>query len=195
MFQHPFREKSFVFQAGKVILLVSLALYLMANVGFNETYQKISNNNVEFTSQYNEQELAKLKLENSLIGNLGKVIEPVIKPLGYDWKIGISLITSFAAREVFVGTMSTIYALEDQGDDTHSIVEQMRRDTHPDGTPKYSIAVILSLLVFYALAMQCLGTVAVMYKETGGWKWALAQLVFLTVLAYVASLITYQIFA
>lgn len=186
------KSKSFVFQAGKVILLVSFALYLMANVGFNETYQKISDNNVEFTSQYNEQELAKLKLENSLIGNLGKVIEPVIKPLGYDWKIGISLITSFAAREVFVGTMSTIYALEDQGDDTHSIVEQMRRDTHPDGTPKYSIAVILSLLVFYALAMQCLGTVAVMYKETGGWKWPIIQFFIATGSAYVLALVVYQ---
>ncbi|MGB0404237.1 MAG: ferrous iron transport protein B [Salibacteraceae bacterium] len=186
------KSKSFVFQAGKVILLVSLALYLMANVGFNDTYQKISNNDTEFTKQYNEQELAKLKLENSLIGNLGKAIEPAIKPLGYDWKIGISLITSFAAREVFVGTMSTIYALEDQGDDTRSIVEQMRRDTHPDGTPKYSIAVILSLLIFYALAMQCLGTVAVMFKETGGWKWPIIQLVLASGSAYIFALIVYQ---
>lgn len=186
------KSKSFVFQAGKVILLVSLLLYFMANLGFNETFQKIENNDVELFEKYSDQEIAKLKLENSLIGQLGKGIEPAIKPLGYDWKIGISLITSFAAREVFVGTMSTIYALEDAGDDTGSIVQQMRNDTNEEGEPKYSIAVILSLLVFYALAMQCLSTVAVMVKEAGGWKWAIIQFSISSGSAYILALIVYQ---
>lgn len=188
------KSKSFVFQAGKVILLVSLLLYFMANLGFNETYQKIETKDADMFATHSDQEIAKLKLENSLIGQLGKTIEPAIKPLGYDWKIGISLITSFAAREVFVGTMSTIYALEDAGDDTSSIVQQMRNDTDENGEPKYSLAVILSLLVFYALAMQCLGTVAVMVKETGGWKWAIIQFVVASGSAYVLAFIVYQAF-
>ena len=188
------KSKSFVFEAGKVILLVSILLYFMANMGYNETYQKIENNDVELFEKYNEHEIAKLKLENSLIGQLGKSIEPAIKPLGYDWKIGISLITSFAAREVFVGTMSTIYALEDAGDDTSSIVQQMRNDTDKNGAPKYTIAVILSLLVFYALAMQCLGTVAVMRKETGGWKWPAIQFIVASGTAYLFAFVVFQVF-
>ena len=188
------KSKSFVFEAGKVILLVSILLYFMANMGYNETYQKIENNDVELFEKYNEHEIAKLKLENSLIGQLGKSIEPAIKPLGYDWKIGISLITSFAAREVFVGTMSTIYALEDAGDDTSPIVQQMRNDTDKNGVPKYTIAVILSLLVFYALAMQCLGTVAVMRKETGGWKWPAIQFIVASGTAYLFAFVVFQVF-
>ncbi len=188
------KSKSFVFEAGKVILLVSILLYFMANMGYNETYQKIENNDVELFEKYNEHEIAKLKLENSLIGQLGKSIEPAIKPLGYDWKIGISLITSFAAREVFVGTMSTIYALEDAGDDTSSIVQQMRNDTDKNGDPKYTVAVILSLLVFYALAMQCLGTVAVMRKETGGWKWPAIQFILASGTAYLFAFVVFQVF-
>lgn len=186
------KSKSFVLQAGKVILMVSLVLYFMANIGFTDTFNKVNNNNPAFTEKYTEQELAKLKLEHSLIGQTGKAIEPVIKPLGYDWKIGISLITSFAAREVFVGTLSTIYALEDQGDDTSSIIEHMRKETDENGQPLYSIAVILSLLVFYALAMQCLSTVAVMVKESGGWKWASIQLFMASGVAYLFAFVVYQ---
>jgi len=187
------KSKSFVFQAGKIIILVSLALYLMSNIGFNDTFEKIDNNETEFVNQFTPNELAQLKLENSIIGQLGKFIEPAIRPLGYDWKIGISLITSFAAREVFVGTMSTIYALEDAGDDTSSIVQKMQSDKNPDGTAKYSLAVVLSLLVFYALAMQCLSTIAVMYKETGGWKWPSIQFVVSTGSAYLLALLIYQL--
>ncbi len=187
------KSKSFVFQAGKIIILVSLALYLMSNIGFNDTFEKIDNNETEFVNQFKPNELAQLKLENSIIGQLGKFIEPAIRPLGYDWKIGISLITSFAAREVFVGTMSTIYALEDAGDDTSSIVQKMQSDKNPDGTAKYSLAVVLSLLVFYALAMQCLSTIAVMYKETGGWKWPSIQFVVSTGSAYLLALLVYQL--
>ncbi|UTW60572.1 ferrous iron transport protein B [bacterium SCSIO 12741] len=189
------KSRSFVVQAGKVILIVSLILYIMSSVGFNSTFQKIQNNDPELTAQYNEQELAQLKLENSLIGQAGKFIEPAIKPLGYDWKIGISLITSFAAREVFVGTLSTIYALEDAGDDVSPIVEKLREDKNEAGEPVYSLAVILSLLVFYALAMQCISTLAVMKKETGGWKWPMIQLGFMTASAYVLALITFQVFS
>ncbi|MBD81152.1 MAG: ferrous iron transport protein B [Crocinitomicaceae bacterium] len=188
------KSKSFVLQAGKVILLVSLVLYFMANIGFNETFERIENNDPTLVQNLSPNEVAKLKLENSLIGQLGKGIEPAIKPLGYDWKIGISLITSFAAREVFVGTMATIYALEEDGEDTSSIVQQMRNDRDENGDPKYSLAVILSLLVFYALAMQCLGTVAVMNKETQGWKWPIIQLVVASGTAYVLAFIVFQIF-
>ena len=187
------KSKSFVFQAGKIIILVSIALYLMSNIGFNDTFEKIDNNDTEFVNQFKPNELAQLKLENSIIGQLGKFIEPAIRPLGYDWKIGISLITSFAAREVFVGTMSTIYALEDAGDDTSSIVHKMQSDKNPDGTAKYSLAVVLSLLVFYALAMQCLSTIAVMYKETSGWKWPSIQFVVSTGSAYLLALLVYQL--
>lgn len=188
------KSKSFVVQAGKVILLISLILYFMANLGFNETFKKIENNDTELVADLSPNEIAQLKLENSLIGQLGKTIEPVIRPLGYDWKIGISLITSFAAREVFVGTMSTIYALEEVEDDTSSIVQKMRSDTDANGSPKYSLAVILSLLVFYALAMQCLSTVAVMYKETGSWKWPIIQFAVSSGSAYLFAFIVYQLF-
>ena len=186
------KSKSFVLQAGKIILLISIVLYLLSNIGFNETFSKIEANEPEFVAQFTPNELAQIKLENSLIGQMGKFIEPAIRPLGYDWKIGISLITSFAAREVFVGTMSTIYALEDAGDDTSSIVEKMQSDKNESGNPRYGLAVVLSLLVFYALAMQCLSTVAVMRKETGGWKWPSIQFVVSTGSAYLLALIVYQ---
>ncbi len=189
------KSKSFVVQAGKIILLISIVLYLLSNIGFNETFRKIEANETSFTSNYTPYQLAQLKLEHSAIGSLGKAIEPAIKPLGYDWKIGISLITSFAAREVFVGTMSTIYALEDTGEDTGSIVSKMRSDSDANGEPKYSLAVVLSLLVFYALAMQCLSTVAVMHKETGGWKWPSIQFFISTGSAYILALIVFQTFS
>lgn len=186
--------QSFVLQAGKIILAVSLILYFLGNIGFSETYQKIEDNDPEFVAQYSGEELSKMKLEHSLMGQMGKFIEPVIQPLGYDWKIGISLIASFAAREVFVGTLSTIYALEATDDEVEPIVEKMRGDTHSNGAPIYSLGVILSLLVFYALAMQCVSTLAIVKKETGGWKWPTIQFAFSTGSAYLLALLVYQLF-
>src|SRR5690606_21218933 len=134
------------------------------------------------------------KLENSYVGILGKSIEPVIKPLGFDWKIGIALITSFAAREVFVGTMATIYSVE--ADDSHmdSVREKMLQETNPHtGLPVFTIATAFSLMVFYAFAMQCMSTLAIVQRETKSWKWPLVQLASMTGMAYVANLITYQL--
>ena len=130
-------------------------------------------------------------LENSYIGHLGKFIEPAIEPLGYDWKIGISLLTSFAAREVFVGSLSTIYAVQDEGDDPKRLLESMKNEKRQDGTPTYTFASGMSLMVFYVFAMQCMSTVAVVKRETRSWKWPLIQLLFMGVMAYAFSWITF----
>jgi ferrous iron transport protein B len=130
------------------------------------------------------------KLENSFAGHIGKVIEPAIEPLGYDWKIGIALITSFAAREVFVGTLSTIYAIEGEGNER--IVSRLRKAKRQDGKPVYTLGTIISLLLFYSLALQCMSTLAVMKKETGTWKWPLLQFLYMGALAYILALIAYQ---
>jgi ferrous iron transport protein B len=131
------------------------------------------------------------KLANSYAGILGKQIEPVIKPLGYDWKIGIALITSFAAREVFVGTMATLYSVEE--DDNSSLRAKMRASVWPDGRPVYSLAAALSLMVFYVLAMQCMSTLVIVKRETGSWKWPTIQFFMMTGLAYVCSWVIYVV--
>jgi ferrous iron transport protein B len=133
-------------------------------------------------------------LENSYIGIVGKSIDPVIKPLGYDWKIGIALITSFAAREVFVGTMATIYSVGGSDDDVSSVREKMQAQLKPDtDEPLYDLPFGLSLMVFYAFAMQCMSTIAVVKSETGTWKWPIIQFVMMTGLAYVSSLLVYNL--
>ena len=132
------------------------------------------------------------KLEYSYAGKLGHVIEPVIKPLGYDWKIGIALITSFAAREVFVGTVATIYSLG-SSEDQLTIKTRLKSEINPEtGGPRYTPAVGLSLLVFYTLAMQCMSTLAVVKRETKGWKWPAIQLAYMTALAYLSAFLVYQ---
>ena len=138
------------------------------------------------------QEIASYKLENSYIGNMGKAIEPMVKPLGYDWKIGIALITSFAAREVFVSTLATIYSVESDEEDTikHRMAAEVNSDTKK---PLFNLASGISLLLFYAFAMQCMSTLAVVKKETNSWKWPAAQLVFMSLFAYIVALIAYQI--
>jgi ferrous iron transport protein B len=134
------------------------------------------------------------KLENSYAGLLGHAIEPAIRPLGYDWKIGIGLVTSFAAREVFVGTMSTIYGLRGDADDFSSLKENMLKDKDPDtGRPIYTIATVGSLLVFYVFAMLCMSTLATTFKETRSLKWTLVQLFFMTGLAYLGAFVTYNL--
>ena len=131
-------------------------------------------------------------MQNSFAGILGKSIEPVITPLGYDWKIGIALITSLAAREVFVGTMATLYSVEDN--DNSTLKEKMQSAVREDGSKVYTLPAALSLMVFYLLAMQCMSTLAVVKRETRTWKWPLIQLAYMTGLAYIMSFIVYHIF-
>jgi ferrous iron transport protein B len=140
-----------------------------------------------------ENRVAAYKLEHSYAGTIGKAMEPAIRPLGFDWKIGIALVTSFAAREVFVSTIATIYSLG-SNDDSATIKDRMKDEINPEtGGPRYTPAVGFSLLVFYLFAMQCMSTLAVVYRETKGWKWPLLQLAYMTVLAYTSALIVYQV--
>jgi len=141
-----------------------------------------------------DREFSTAKLENSYAGILGKSIEPAIEPLGYDWKIGIALITSFAAREVFVGTMATLYSVGDQDENALRLRDKMKAAKKEDGTPVYTLASGLSLMIFYVFAMQCMSTLAVVKRETKTWKWPIIQLIYMTALAYVMSLIVFQIF-
>lgn len=175
------KSKSFVTEAGKIILIVSIALWFLASYGPSP----------ETSSVLQPTETS--QLETSYAGKFGKVIEPAIKPLGFNWKIGIALLTSFAAREVFVGTMSTIYSVEDENN-LVNIRKKMTNETDPiTGKPVYSIAVVLSLMIFYAFAMQCISTLAVVYKETKSLKWPLIQLTYMTGLAYIASFVVFQL--
>ena len=135
--------------------------------------------------------MSSYKLEHSILGNIGKSIEPIIKPLGYDWKIGIAIVTSFAAREVFVGTLATIYSVESDKEET--IKERMSNEIREDGKPLFGLASGISLMIFYAFAMQCMSTLAVVKKETNSWKWPALQLIIMTFIAYLAALIVYQL--
>lgn len=138
--------------------------------------------------------IASAKLENSYIGIAGKTIEPIVKPLGYDWKIGIGLISSFAAREVFIGTLATIYSVEDDSEDSTTIKQKMESEINPDtGEKRFNFATGISLLLFYAFAMQCMATLAIVKRETKSWKWPLVQLVSMGVLAYLSAFAAYQI--
>ena len=193
------KVRVFVVDAGKIILAISIILWALATYGPSDSIEKAGiaakqeakelNLNKEETNNL----VASAKLEHSFIGILGKTIEPAIKPLGYDWKIGISLITSFAAREVFVGSMATIYAVQDDGESNLPLIEKMRREKRKDGTPVYSLAAGLSLMVFYVFAMMCMATLAVVKRETNSWKWPLIQVGYMGVLAYFGALITYII--
>ena len=195
------KARIFVLDAGRVIMLISLLLWALSSFGptrkmkaVEESYKQQVSANPANEKQFAQQRKTAL-LENSYAGILGKTIEPVIKPLGYDWKIGIALITSFAAREVFVGTMATLYSVGDE-DSGESLMlrEKMRQAKRPDGRPVYTLAAALSLMIFYVFAMQCMSTLAVVKRETGSWKWPLIQLVYMTGLAYALSLLTYQLF-
>jgi len=193
------KTKAFVFEAGKIILALSIILWFLASNG-PESFKNAEKNTIENieNKQLNkadlQQKIASAKLENSYIGIMGKTIEPAIKPLGYDWKIGIALITSFAAREVFVGTLATIYSVASDDEDTSTIKEKMRSEINPEtGKKRFNFPVGMSLLVFYAFAMQCMATLAIVKRETKTWKWPLIQLFGMALLAYISSLITYQI--
>ncbi len=189
---------TFIIEAGRVILVISIILWFLAAYGpVNEMKQAEELARVEARDQSlspaeTDDLIASAKLESSYAGHLGKFIEPVIRPLGFDWKIGIALITSFAAREVFVGTMATIYSVG-SSDDEMTIREKMALQKNPfTGGPRYDVPTALSLLLFYVFAMQCMSTLAVTRRETKSWKWPMIQLGFMSVLAYVCSLIAYQ---
>ncbi len=194
------RTKAFVFGAGKIILAISIVLWFLASYGGKEfkNATKIvqdKNSSRDFSDTDLQQEIATYRLEHSYIGMLGKTIEPAIEPLGYDWKIGIALISSFAAREVFVGTLATIYSVADKGENTLTIKERMRNEVNPiTGGKRFTFASGLSLLLFYAFAMQCMGTLAIVKRETNSWKWPILQLFGMTGLAYIAGMIAYQFF-
>jgi ferrous iron transport protein B len=196
------KAKVFVFDAGKVIMVISLILWGLSSFGPTEKREQITrkyeiliNTNPLNTEVYQAEKATEL-LEYSYAGIMGRSIEPVIRPLGYDWKIGIALITSFAAREVFVGTMATLYSVgEDADENSETLRDKMHAAKRSDGTPVYTKATGFSLMVFYLLAMQCMSTLAVVKRETGSWKWPIIQLVYMTVIAYVLSFIAYQIFS
>lgn len=195
------KSKTFVFEAGKVILAISVILWVLASYGPAERMDAIrAEGEVKLARATPEEipvivnETSSLLLENSFIGIMGRAIEPAIRPLGYDWKIGIALIASFAAREVFVSTIATIYSIGSDTEDELTIREKLNQQINPvTGDKVYNKATAFSLMVFYAFAMQCMSTLAVVYRETKGWKWPLIQTVYMTVLAYVSALLVYQI--
>lgn len=193
------KVKIFVFDAGKIILAISIVLWALATYGPVDKMEQatevaiIEAEDLNLSNEDAEQYIASAKLEQSYIGIMGRGIEPVIEPLGYDWKIGISLITSFAAREVFVGSMATIYAVQDDGEDNRSLRDKMKSAKRKDGTPVYTLASGVSLMVFYVFAMMCMATLAVVKRETKSWKWPLIQLGYMGTLAYLGSYITYMI--
>tara|TARA_R110002012_G_scaffold283090_2_gene473062 strand:+ start:4451 stop:6550 length:2100 start_codon:yes stop_codon:yes gene_type:complete len=192
------KTKSFVFGAGKIILAISIVLWFLASYGpgenFNnaETIVTVQYANQNLTDTELEQHVDSYKLEHSYIGITGRAIEPAIRPLGYDWKIGIALISSFAAREVFVGTLATIYNVG--SDEEETIKNRMAGEVNPIlGGPLFNFASGISLLLFYAFAMQCMSTLAIVKRETNSWKWPAWQLVVMTAFAYVVALIAYQL--
>lgn len=192
------KTKAFVWEAGKIIIAISIVLWVLASYGPGDKLENAREYvlrdaaNQRLTEQGLEDRVAAYKLEHSYAGIMGKAMEPAIKPLGYDWKIGIALLTSFAAREVFVGTMATIYSIGST-EDQSSIKSRMQDEINTDtGGPRFTFAVGLSLLLFYTFAMQCMSTLAVVYRETKSWKWPLIQLVYMSVLAYAAAFVAFQ---
>ena len=194
------KAKIFVFDAGKVIMVISLILWALSTYGPKEKmsavaqrYDQLIRQNPSEAKEISNQKQSEL-LQNSYAGILGKSIEPLIRPLGYDWKIGIALITSFAAREVFVGTMATLYSVEGGKDaDKSTLTQKMHKARKPDGSLVYSLASGASLMIFYLLAMQCMSTLAVVKRETRSWKWPVIQLTYMTGLAYIMSFLAYHL--
>jgi len=194
------KTRAFVSGAGQIILALSIILWYLGSHGlsndFNNAETIISNQNQGKTisSEAFEDEVNAFKLENSYIGYVGKAIEPAIRPLGYDWKIGIAVVSSFAAREVFVGTLATIYSVGSHSDEETTIKNKMAAEVHPEtGKKIFNFATGISLLLFYAFAMQCISTLAIVKKETNSWKWPIIQLVFMSGFAYLTALIAYQV--
>ena len=193
------KAKIFVSDAGRIIIVISLLLWFLSSYGPSERMNAINTKYAHLEQAASPQDKAVLvkqykteKLLNSFAGIAGKAIEPAIRPLGFDWKIGIALITSFAAREVFVGTMATLYSVDES--DGATLKQKMQNATREDGTKVYTLATALSLMMFYVLAMQCMSTLAITKRETRTWKWPAVQFVYMTGLAYLMSFIVYQAF-
>ena len=194
------KARTFVLSAGKIILAISIILWVLASYGpgdeMSKAVQAIPKPNPtsqQDLSQY-KKDVASARLESSYAGMLGHALEPVIKPLGYNWKIGIALVTSFAAREVFVSTMTTLYSIGDDPDQYQTIQQKLKNVVNPDtGKPFFSVAVGFSLLVFYAFAMQCMSTLAVVHRETKGWKWPIIQTIYMTSLAYISAFAVFHL--
>ena len=210
------KTKSFVFGAGKIILAISIVLWFLGSNGFSDNFKNaetivkkrieaqglnsysenyIANNLNTYPNAKERaiaQEIASYKLEHSYIGYAGKAIEPIVRPLGYDWKIGIAVLTSFAAREVFVGTLATIYSVGN--DEEETIKNRMAAELDDTGTkPLFNLASGISLMLFYAFAMQCMSTLAIVKRETNSWQWPMYQLIFMSLFAYIVALTAYQI--
>lgn len=193
------KTKEFVLGAGKIILALSVILWFLGTHGPSETFgqaesiitEKHINDNL--TEAQLADEIAGYQLETSYIGKIGQTIQPVFAPLGYDWKVSIAVLTSFAAREVFVGNLATLYNIGSSGEDEDMIIGKMRTQVREDGSPMFTLGTGVSLLLFYAFAMQCISTIAITRKETNSWKWTILQVVFMTVLAYISAMLAYQI--
>ena len=191
------KTKAFIFGAGKIILAISIVLWFLASYGPGEAFNDAENivkkefASENLSSEDLQQKIASHKLEHSFIGIAGHAIEPAIRPLGYDWKIGIAIVSSFAAREVFVGTLATIYSVG--SDEEETIKNRMAGEVNPVlGGPLFTFASGISLLLFYAFAMQCMSTLAIVKKETNSWKWPILQLVIMSAFAYIVALIAFQ---
>ncbi len=194
------KTKAFVFGAGKIILALSIIIWFLGSHGPGDDFKNAETivtqqqESISLTQNELDDKIASYQLENSYIGIIGKSIEPVISPLGYDWKIGIAIVASFAAREVFVGTLATIYNIGSSDEDQSTIKERMNAEVNPvTGEKVFNFATGISLLLFYAFAMQCISTLAITKKETNSWKWPLIQLFGMSAFAYVVSLIAYQL--
>jgi len=192
------KTKAFVLEAGKIILALSIVLWFLASHGgkeFKNAEFKVTQQNPSSYSNPDTlvNQINAYKLEHSYLGVIGKTIEPAIKPLGYDWKIGIALVSSFAAREVFVGTLATIYSVGSDSENHKTIKNQMKADIDSSGKAVFGFSTGISLLLFYAFAMQCMGTLAIVKRETNTWKWPLLQLFGMSTLAYLVALVAFQI--
>lgn len=192
------KTKSFVFGAGKIILAISIVLWFLASYGPGENFNNAAEIVQTQESSQNlsqddlQQKIASYKLEHSFIGITGRAIEPAIRPLGYDWKIGIAIVSSFAAREVFVGTLATIYSVG--SDEEETIKKRMAGEVNPIlGGPLFTFASGISLLLFYAFAMQCMSTLAIVKRETNTWKWPMLQIVIMSAFAYIVALVAFQV--
>jgi ferrous iron transport protein B len=192
------KARIFVTDAGKIIMVISLVLWALSSFGppsrmekVEASYQQQRAQNPDRTEEI-ESAYNMAKLENSYAGIVGKSLEPAIRPLGYDWRIGIALVTSFAAREVFVGTMATLFSVAEDDEGT-LLREKMYEAKKPNGQPLFTVATGVSLMIFYLFAMQCMSTLAIVKRETRSWKWPTIQLIYMTAIAYIMSFIAYQL--
>lgn len=195
------KVKMFLFDAGKIIVAISIILWVLSSYGpagkfekIEQKYSALAINSDSVSTEELSRQMQSEKLRSSYAGILGTSLEPVIRPLGFDWKIGIALVTSFAAREVFVGTMATIYSVGEDDKNETSVREKMQSDIDPrTGKKVYTVATAFSLMIFYAFAMQCMSTLAVVYRETRSWKWPLIQMLYMSGLAYFSSMLIYHL--